>query len=123
MGIWHRRPIILVFSTCLLWPIVGLVKDAKYESVRADTHPTAFFPDAQQDPEFFEAEIFELRTMIRPSALMSAVQAAKAGVNKGIPLEFHTLAEQVNDSIIQERLLALLSGFFGACGILAALHR
>src|SRR5437016_7073103 len=101
--------------------IVGLVKDAKYESVREDTHPTAFFPDAQpQHPELLRSENFELRTLIRPSALVSSVQAAIAGVNKEIPLEFDTLAEQVNDSMIQERLLALLSSFFGALAMLLA---
>jgi ABC-type antimicrobial peptide transport system permease subunit len=33
----------------------------------------------------------------------------------------HTLAEQVNDSMVQERLLALLSGFFGALALLLAM--
>jgi predicted permease len=102
--------------------IVGLVRDAKYEFVRENTHPTAFFPDAQpQYPKLLESENFELRTVIQPSALVSPVQDAVAGVNKGIPLEFHTLAEQVNDSMIQERLLALLSGFFGAMALLLAM--
>jgi ABC-type antimicrobial peptide transport system permease subunit len=62
-----------------------------------------------------------LRTAIRPSALVSAVQSAVAGVNKEISLDFHTLAEQVNDSLVQERLLALLSGFFGALALLLAM--
>src|SRR5947208_11744508 len=31
------------------------------------------------------------------------------------------LAEQVNDSMVQERLLALLSGFFGALALLLAM--
>jgi ABC-type antimicrobial peptide transport system permease subunit len=43
-----------------------------------------------------------------------------AGVNKAISVEYHTLAEQVNDSMVQERLLALLSGFFGALALLIA---
>jgi ABC-type antimicrobial peptide transport system permease subunit len=42
-------------------------------------------------------------------------------VNSALPLEFHTLAQQVNDSIIQERLLAQLSGFFGFLALLLAL--
>jgi ABC-type antimicrobial peptide transport system permease subunit len=44
-----------------------------------------------------------------------------AGVNKQIPLEFHTLAEQVDDAMVQERMLALLSGFFGALALLLAM--
>jgi predicted permease len=100
--------------------VVGIIKDSKYESVREDTLPTAFFP-ATQVPGDVDQENFELRTAIRPSALLSAVQAAVAGVNKQIPLEFHTLAEQVNDSMVHERLLALLSGFFGALALLLAM--
>ena len=100
--------------------VVGLVKDSKYASVREDIPPTAFFP-ATQISKHTEEDSFELRTGIRPSALVSAVQAAVGDVNKQIPLEFHTLAEQVNDSMVQERMLALLSGFFGALALLLAM--
>jgi predicted permease len=100
--------------------VVGVVKDSKYETLREEASPTAFFP-ATQVPGHSEAETFELRTGIRPSALVSAVQAAVGDVNKQIPIEFHTLAEQVNDSMVQERMLALLSGFFGALALLLAM--
>jgi putative ABC transport system permease protein len=100
--------------------VVGLVKDSKYESVREDTHPTAFFPVAQV-PEQAMGETFELRTALRPSALVLPAQAAVADVNKEIPIEFHTLAEQVEASMAQERLLALLSGFFGALALVLAM--
>jgi hypothetical protein len=46
-----------------------------------------------------------------------AVRAAVAGVSQQIPPAFHTLAEQVNDSMLQGRLLALHSGFFGALAL------
>jgi putative ABC transport system permease protein len=101
--------------------IVGLVKDSKYESLREETYPTAFFPIAQQAPENDDAENFELRTAIPPSSLAAAVQNAVAGVNKEISIDFHTLAEQVNDSLVQERLLALLSAFFGGLALLLAM--
>src|SRR5213076_2481951 len=96
--------------------------DAKYESVREDTHPTAFFPDTQYPyPERPKAEVFELHTAMRPSELLGPVQSAVGEVNKGISLEFHMFAEQVNDSMVQERLLALLSGFFGSLALLLAM--
>ncbi len=100
--------------------IVGLAKDAKYESLREEGHATAYFPVAQL-PEDAEEQIFELRTAARPSALVPSVQEAVAGVSKAIPLEFHTLAEQVDDSLVQERLLATLSTFFGALALLLAM--
>jgi predicted permease len=100
--------------------IVGLMRDSKYEYGREHTHPTAYFP-VTTAPEHFEAESFELRTAVPPSALISPIQAAVAGVNKAIPLEFRTLAQQVNDTMIQERLLALLSAFFGGLAMLLAM--
>jgi len=100
--------------------VVGVVKDAKYGFVREDIHPTAFFPVAQL-PERAARQTFELRTAIPPSALVGAAQSAVADVNRGIPVEIHTLAEQVNDSMVQERVLALLSGFFGILALLLAM--
>jgi predicted permease len=100
--------------------IVGLAKDAKYESLREEAHATAYFPIAQIT-EDAEEQVFELRTAARPSALVPSVQEAIAGVSKAIPLEFHTLAEQVDDSLVQERLLATLSTFFGALALVLAM--
>ncbi|MFI5058854.1 MAG: ADOP family duplicated permease [Candidatus Acidiferrales bacterium] len=99
--------------------IVGLVKDAKYESLREDTYATSFFP-ITQIPEGDPSDDFELRTAIPPSGLTVAVQDEVAKVNKSIPLEMHTLAQQVDDSLVQERLLATLSVFFGALALLLA---
>ncbi len=101
--------------------IIAVVKDSKYESLREETDPMAFFPITQQAPGHDDEENFELRTATPPSSLISAVQKAVAGVNKGISIDFHTLTEQVNDSLVQERLLALLSGFFGGLALLLAM--
>ena len=100
--------------------IVGLVKDSKYESLREDTFSQAFFPAAQLS-ESDESESFLVRTKNPPSTLVSGVQNAVAEVNKSISLDFHSLAEQVDDSIVQERLLASLSSFFGALALLLAM--
>jgi ABC-type antimicrobial peptide transport system permease subunit len=101
--------------------IVGMVKDSKYESLREETYPTAFFPIAQRSPGNDDTENFELRTAVPPSSLVSSVQNAVAGVNKAISIDFSTLAGQVNDSLVEERMLALLSGFFGGLALLLAM--
>jgi predicted permease len=100
--------------------IVGLAKDAKYGSLREEAHATAYFPIAQVT-EPVEEQVFELRTAMRPSALVPSVEEAVGGVSKAVPLEFHTLAEQVADSLVQERLLATLSTFFGALALSLAM--
>jgi ABC-type antimicrobial peptide transport system permease subunit len=42
-------------------------------------------------------------------------------VSRAIPLDFATLAQQVDDSLVQERLLATLSTFFGGLALLLAM--
>jgi predicted permease len=103
-----------------VWEIVGVVKDAKYESVKEETRPTAFLP-VSQVPLRTGAEEFALRTLLPPSSLVRSVQQAISEVDGGIPLEFHALAEQVDDDLIRERLLATLAGFFGALALLLAM--
>ena len=99
--------------------IVGVVRDSKYVSLREETPPTAFFPITQQ-PGFGGGPNFLIRTSTRPSAALSLIQTAVADVDKSISLEFNTLAQQVDDSLVQERLLATLSGFFGGLALLLA---
>jgi putative ABC transport system permease protein len=100
--------------------VVGVVRDAMHGSLREENQPTLFFPATQPyDPTI--ADIFELHTAAPPAVLIPSVRAAVASVNSAIPLEFHTLAQQVSDSMVQERLLAQLSGFFGFLALLLAL--
>jgi len=104
--------------------IVGVVKDSKYSSLQEAPFPQAFFPIAQvsdRNREADDVEIYAVRTGPPPSAMIAAAQNAVAGVNKGISLSFHSLAERVDDSIVQERLLAVLSGFFGGLALLLAM--
>lgn len=88
-------------------------------SVREDTYPTVFRP-LTQIPEML-AQNFEIRTALPLSAMRPAIQRAVAGVDKEIPIEIHTLAAQVDDSLMRERLLAALSAFFGALALLLAM--
>ncbi len=100
--------------------IVGIVKDSKYESLREVIPPTFFLPAVQAPPRA-QAEEFLIRTSIPPSALISSVRGAIRELNSEVPLDIHTLADQVADNLVQERLLATLSGFFGGLALLLAM--
>ncbi|HLW76367.1 MAG TPA: ABC transporter permease, partial [Bryobacteraceae bacterium] len=100
--------------------IVGVVKDAKYGDLREDTKPAAFVPLEQADPA---TEVnFELRAAVgvSPSSLIPGLKAALAENHARVNLEFHTLAVQLAESLNRERLLATLSGFFGALALMLA---
>ncbi|MGH9791779.1 MAG: FtsX-like permease family protein, partial [Candidatus Acidiferrales bacterium] len=104
----------------VLVEIVGIVKDSKYQSLREVTPPTVFLP-ALQAPPGGEAAEFVVRTSTPPSALIPTIQRALVDVNREFTLKFHSLAEQVADNLVQERLLATLSAFFGALALLLAM--
>ena len=84
------------------------------------SYATAYFP-LTQIPEHSDDQAFELRTSARPSSLISSVQDAVGKVSKAVPLDFTTLAQQVDDSLVEERLLATLSTFFGALALVLAM--
>jgi putative ABC transport system permease protein len=100
--------------------IVGVVKDSKYERVREVVPPTVFIPTAQV-PSRVSAEEFVLRTRVEPTTLIESVRRTAAQVSNDIPLKFRTLADQVDDDLVQERLLAGVSGFLGGLGLLLAM--
>jgi putative ABC transport system permease protein len=100
--------------------IVGVARDSKYESLREDTYATMFLPISGNDPMQEGANLL-IRSTLRPSALVRSAAEAISGVDKSVSLEFHTLASQVDDSLVQERVLALLSAFFGILALLLAM--
>jgi predicted permease len=97
--------------------IVGVVQDAKYTSLREDFKPEAYFPLSQIQKNVAEDTTFEIRTAMTPGALIPAVRDALAGVSKSASLQFTTLKQEADDSVAQERLLAVLSGFFGGLAL------
>ena len=103
--------------------VIGVVKDAKYESVREEPVPTIYRPLAQAaDPSLAPAELtYELRTPLPQSAMAQAIENAVAQVNRAVPIEIHTLSAQVDDALTRERVLALLAAFFGAVALLLAM--
>jgi putative ABC transport system permease protein len=96
--------------------IIGIVKDAKYQSLREKTLPSAYVTLSQLStvPAWSS---FELRTSVDPAATMSAARQAIGGVSEAASLRFDTLRQQVDQSLTQDRLLATLSGFFGGLAL------
>jgi predicted permease len=101
--------------------IVGVVGDAIYQSVREAPPPTMYRPVAQHDgpqPPFASVSVRAARGS--PMALARPVTAALATLDPSFSLRFWSLQRQIDDSLTQERLVAILSGFFGALALLLA---
>ena len=97
--------------------IVGIVKDSKYISLREGYLPFAYVP-LPQAPFIPEDSSFEIRTAANPTSMIGLVRDAIGSENKAASLRFVTLAQQVENSLVPERLLATLSGFFGGLALL-----
>jgi predicted permease len=96
------------------YEIIGVVGDAKYAEIREATPRTIYFNTFQEGQP---ASQFALRTSINPGAVASGVRRVVSEVLKTVPVvRVTTLADQVDASIVIERLIATLSGLFGAVG-------
>jgi predicted permease len=104
--------------------IIGVVEDAVFGSLRAPVHPMLYLPMAQTDwlpPNAVAQMDLSVRSEGTPSALLArTVTAAIRDVNPNLVVTSRSLTDQVNATLTQERVVAMLSGFFGALALLLA---
>jgi predicted permease len=100
--------------------VIGVVKDIKYEEVGENLLMSAYVASAQDDDPWPDVS-FEVRSERPVAEFIPAVRAAIGEVNRGISLEFRNFETQVSDSLLQQRLVALLSAFFGGLALLLAM--
>jgi predicted permease len=99
------------------YEIVGLVGDAKYQDVRVEAPPTVYI----YVPVFRGSADFSVRAAVTATAIAPDARRVLADVfGSGAIRRVTTLVEQVDASIVPERLMAMLSGFFGLVGALLA---
>jgi predicted permease len=97
--------------------IVGLVADSKYQDLH-ETPPCTVYLDAFQGSGGTNL-IFVLRTDVPPMSVVPNVRHTVNDMLPNVPVaKVTTLAEQVDASILPERLIAMLSALFG---VLAAM--
>ena len=102
-----------------VFEIVGVVKNAKYRDLREDFKPTVFLPMPQQaSPE--PTQHILIRSSAPPASLVASVKRALAEVNPEIAFLFSFFKTRIREGLLRERLMATLSGFFGALAVLLA---
>jgi putative ABC transport system permease protein len=103
--------------------IVGVVADTVFETQRDGIRPIVYLPVAQA--EGFGPGLSQISLGVRPVAgepmqLARSVGAALGRVDPGLSFEFDVLTDYVQASVRQERLVAIVSGFFGALAVAIA---
>jgi predicted permease len=100
------------------YEIVGVVRDAKYSSVRDTTPPTMYVPAWQ---ERLGPVSFEVRTAFDPAGSISAIREAVRQVDPNLPvMKVSTQMEEIDDLFAQEQLLARAYTLFGTLSLLIA---
>ncbi len=102
------------------YQVIGVVKDAKYQSLR-EAAPRTGYLVSSQDPDPGGDIAYEVRSAGAVEDLIPLIRAAIKDVNPGVSLEFHKFETQIRDSLLQERTVALLSAFFGGLALLLAM--
>jgi predicted permease len=99
--------------------IVGIVRDAKYDSVRDDVPPTMYVPYLQlpRPPQ----GVLYVRTAGDPTAAVGAIRETVREVDATLPLRnVTTQSEQAETRLGQERAFAQAYTLFGALALLLA---
>ena len=98
------------------YEIVGVVGDAKYSGIREAPPRTIYF-NAFQFPG--ASSSFSLSTSVNPLTVAPAARQIAGELLKEVPVtRITTLADQVDATIVPERLMAFVSGVFGGLGAL-----
>ncbi len=102
------------------YQIVGLVTDAVYRRLREGMMPTMYVPLAQQSPL---GASLSLAVRVPPAARASVVAPltrALTNTDPAISLTIRPLETYLGAGVTQERLVAMLSAFFGGLALLLA---
>ena len=92
--------------------VVGLVRNTKYYELREDFKPIGYFPEAQiREPG--TGRNFVLRTNAPLREFYRNAEAAVAAIHPQVGVEFTVLTKRIQETLMRDRLMALLAGAFG----------
>jgi predicted permease len=96
--------------------IVGVVADSLYEGPREGVHRQVFIPKYGKD-----SAVFYLRTQTPSSSAFNMVRSEVRRLDAGIPVyDMKTVEGQLDETLLTDRLIAMLSAGFGALATLLA---
>jgi predicted permease len=100
--------------------IVGLVKSAELTDIHSEPVAKAYMSYAQF-PDEMSALYFEVRTPANPTSLLPEIREAVRQMDGNLPLmNVSTQTQLTAEALVQERMFARLSSFFGVLALLLA---
>jgi putative ABC transport system permease protein len=108
-----------LMKTSAPYQIIGVVKDTKYMELREQIMPIVYTAKAQNEDADSDAQIL-LRSSAPLVSILSAVKSTAMQADPDADITFYNLHKMIDDGLLRDRLVARLSGFFGALAVVLA---
>jgi predicted permease len=102
-----------------VYEIVGVIPDTKYNDLRGQIPPMTFASAAQMPNQGPWTSIM-IRSDLAPAAVAAAAKRVIAEKHPDVVTSFADFQKEIRGGLVEERLMATLSGFFGFLGVLLA---
>ena len=100
--------------------IVGVVKDSRYSNPRGEIQPVIYMTFLQTNTGRGQM-VLHARIGENAGEVLQRIRESVAAVDPSMPMfDVHTLEEEMGAALVQQRLVALLSSFFGGLALLLA---
>jgi len=99
--------------------IVGIVSNASFYNIRKTAPLTLYVPSIQY-PDWMGWSDLLVQTKASPVALRSAIEQAVGSLGQEYAFSIKSVGQLIGKTILQERVTAMLSAFFGGLALLLA---
>jgi putative ABC transport system permease protein len=103
------------------YEVIGIVADQKYMDLRETQPKTMFLPSAQQPDPPSLTRRYVVRASTAPAQTIGAITQTVGMFDPTATIRFALLDTQISEAMLQERLMARLSGIFGLVALLLAI--
>jgi predicted permease len=100
-----------------VYEIVGVVKGTKYSTMREEIPPESFGVASQFPPGETWMSVF-VRSSAPPAMVISALKEKVSHISPELQAQCSVFRKDIENGLIPERMMATLSGFFGALAAL-----
>jgi ABC-type antimicrobial peptide transport system permease subunit len=95
------------------YQVIGTIADTKYNDLRGDIPPIAFAP-IDQFPETAQGPGMAMMIAAKDApATIAAIRRTIAAKHPDMILQFFDFQQGIRDNLVGDRMMAMLSGFFG----------
>lgn len=100
---------------------VGVVADVKYQRLEEPARSVAYLPCAQL-PEFIAGQnlVAQIRSSGPAPALADGIAGAVRAIDRTVPVRIQTVDDRIRDSLVTERVIAVLAAVLAAAALVLA---